>query len=175
MKKLLATTAAALAALTIATPAQAALSEQDLRFIGRSLSRAGVSIDIKETCKPGLAGWYESSTKQIAVCINNLSSTNEVDELIAHESIHAAQHCVGAILDVPGLMPIAMLLSTKPELSDWWLRKVNGAVTVNARGIAGSSAFNTRGLTPQLEREAYAMESNPMEANRLFRAACLGE
>jgi hypothetical protein len=173
--KILPAIAAALASVAIASPANAALSNQELRLIGRSFERAGVSLVSKKGCKPGLAGSYKPSTKTITVCLGNINSPEGLDEVVAHESIHAAQHCAATALGVPGLLPISVLLSTKPDLAADWLRMVDNASAINAKGIAGSSAVNTRGITPLLEREAYAMENDPMAANGLFRAACLGE
>ena len=167
--------AAALASVAIASPASAALSNQELRLIGRSFDRAGVSLVGKENCKPGLAGLYTPSTKTITLCLGNINSPEDLDEVVAHESIHAAQHCVATRLGVPGLLPISVTLSTKPDLAASWLHMVDNASAINAKNIAGSSAVNTRGITPLLEREAYAMENDPMGASQVFRAACLGE
>jgi hypothetical protein len=173
--KILPAIAAALASVAIASPANAALSRQELRLIGHSFKRAGVSLVSKEVCKPGLSGFYTASTKTITLCLSNLNSPEDIDETVAHESVHAAQHCTATALGVPGLLPISITLSTNPDLAAAWLRKVNNASAIHAKGIAGSSAFNTRGITPLLEREAYALENEPMAANGLFRAACLGE
>ena len=171
MKTLLAT---AFAALALAAPAQA-FTQSDARAWGASFREAGVRYISKEDCAPNLSAFYEPKTRSIHVCMTNIHTVELYGEALAHEAIHAAQHCVGEVLGVDAPLPIQTLLAqTNPKLAFEWQLHVNNAVKGKSDLVAKSMRVNTRGLTVSLEREAYALESNPATALRMFRAACLG-
>lgn len=167
--------AAAAITLMISTSPAFALTKADRQAIGASLERAGVQLILSERCEPGLQGVYHNGRKTLTVCLNALRNIDEFDAVIAHESIHAAQHCAAQHLGKPGLMPLLNILSDDTELSISWLRLVNESAQHKAAHIRSSAQFNRAGLTPELEREAYTFEDDPISANKLFKAMCLGE
>jgi hypothetical protein len=167
--------AAAAITLMLSTAPAFAVTKADRQEIGASLERAGVRLIFTEHCEAGLQGLYHHGRKTMTVCTAALRYADEVDEVIAHESIHAAQHCAAQRLGKPGLMPLLNLLSDNTELSISWLQLVNSSAQRKAASIHASSNFNTQGITPELEREAYAFEDDALSANTLFKAACLGE
>ena len=170
MKTLLAT---AFAALALATPAQA-FTQSEIRAWGASFGEAGVDYIVKEDCAPDLTAFYQPETRSIHVCTNNIPTVQLLKEATAHEATHAAQHCVGRALGVDAMLPIQTLLAqTDPKLAFEWQLAINNATEGKSALIAKSTTFNTRGITVSLEREAYALESDPAGALRIFRAACL--
>ena len=166
--------AAAFAALALAAPAQA-FTQSDARAWGASFREAGVRYITEEDCAPDLSAFYEPKTRSIHVCINNIHTVELYGEALAHEGIHAAQHCVGEALGVDAPLPIQTLLAqTNPKLAFEWQLSVNHATEGKSDVMAKSMRLNTRGITVSLEREAYALESDTAAALRMFRAACLG-
>ena len=174
MKTLLAT---AFAALTLATPAQAELSPRlkaEARAWSAAFTQAGVRFVNSRSCPPDMAAQYEPGNRTITVCVNNVKTLDFYRESVAHEAIHAAQHCVGRRLGVNAMLPLhTMLAETDPELAYKWQLAVNDAVAGKGDALAQSKSFNSRGITAPLEREAYAVESQNDFALKLFRAACL--
>ena len=171
MKTFLAT---AFAALALATPAQA-FTQSEIRAWGASFREAGVRYIAKKDCAPDLTAFYQPETRSIHVCTNNIPTVQLLKEATAHEAAHAAQHCVGRALGVDAMLPIQTLLAqTDPKLAFEWQVAVNDATEGKSAVIAKSTTFNTRGITVSLEREAYALESIPAAALKMFRAACLG-
>ena len=174
MKTFLAT---AFTALALATPAQAELSphlKAEARAWGTSFRQAGVSFVSSESCEPDLAAHYEPGNRTITVCRNNVRTIDLYRESVAHEAIHAAQHCVGKRLGVDAMLPIQTFLAQiDPKLGFEWQLTINNATEGKSAEIAKSTTFNTRGITVSLEREAYALESDSATALKIFRAACL--
>ena len=171
--------AVALATLTLATPAQAELGphlKAQARAWGAAFGQAGVRFVDSKSCPPGLAAKYEPANRTITVCSNNVRTVYHYREAVAHEAIHAAQHCVGLRLGVDTMLPLQTKLAEyDPELAYKWQLMVNELVANKGDALAQSKRFNSRGITAPLEREAYAVESQNDLALGLFRAACLGK
>jgi len=168
------TFAAALATLAVAAPAQA-FTKTEAHAWGNAFGKAGVRFISDDHCaERDLLGLYQPESRTITVCTNNIPTLALLRETIAHEAIHAAQHCVGRRLGVDSLLPIhTMLASSDPELAYKWQLGINEAAARKSSQVALSADHNTRGLTVQVEREAYAMESRPDYAIQMLRAACI--
>jgi len=168
------TAAVAFATLAVAAPAQA-LTDSQIQAWGSSFRAAGVKLADKDQCdEPDLLGLYEPHNRTITVCLNNISSVELLHETIAHESVHAAQHCVGKRLGTDTLLPLqTMLATTNPKLAYEWQLMVNKAAARKSSEVALSAGHSTRTLNAQIEREAYALESRNDFALKMFRAACL--
>ena len=175
MKTLLAT---AFTALALATPAQAEQLSPHLRAEARAwgtaFRQAGVSFVSSESCEPDLSAYYEPGNRTITICESNVETVDDYREAVAHEAIHAAQHCVGRRLGVDDMLPLHTMLAEKdPEIAYKWQLAVNKAAARKGDLLAQSREFNSRGITAPLEREAYALESDSAAALKIFRAACL--
>ena len=163
-----------LAALAFATPAQA-LTDSQIQAWGSSFKAAGVKLVDKDNCdEPDLLGLYQPHNRTITVCFNNISTVELLHETIAHESVHAAQHCVGRRFGIDTLLPLhTMLATSNPKLAYEWQLMVNKAAARKSSEVALSAGHNTRTLDAHIEREAYALESQNDFAFKMFRAACL--
>lgn len=181
MKLLTSLTAATLAALSVATPAQAYTSDRLLTAdqraaLGRDLERANVDLIFTSNCPDDMAGIYDRQRMTLKVCTENIHSGAFMDEVIAHETVHVVQHCVADHMGVEGLLPIhTMLAQSDAKVAHQWLTAINSAASEKIRSVEASAKFNMRGITTSLEREAYALERQPLLVHSLLRTACLGE
>jgi 3-deoxy-D-arabino-heptulosonate 7-phosphate (DAHP) synthase len=162
MKKLI---AAAVAALAIATPAQAQhVSQADLNYtkaILDKLSKIGVTISTPTICPKDLAGKYDRSTASLMICPVAMENDAIGVETIAHEAIHAAQHCVGG--------PLADTVLEADRSS--YAKDIAAAL----RGKAEHVYDSTRDLTLErrvAEYEAYAFESSPELVLSILNKVC---
>ena len=174
--------AATLAALSVATPAQAytgnrLLTADQRADLGRDLERAGVDLIFVSLCPDDdMAGIYNHQRMTLKVCTENIHSGAFLDEVIAHETVHVIQHCVGRFLGVEGLMPVHSLLAQDdPAVANQWLININRRAAGKTGDVHASAKFNGRNLATSLEREAYALENDPLQVHDLLKAACLRE
>lgn len=174
--------AATLAAASLATPAQAYVSnglitKAQRGEIGRTLKQGGVDLIFVSYCsEKGLAGIYNHERMTLKVCEENIDSGVEMDTTIAHEMVHATQHCVGSIMGVEGLLPIHTLLAqSDPDQAHEWLKAINASAAPKSTHVESSAKFNGRLIATSIEREAYALENDPMRVLGLYRAACIDE
>ena len=72
-------------------------------FLLKAMAESGCSVDPEkfftvEHCDSAIAGGFRP-TSGVVVCSNHVQTQEEVDNLVAHELIHAYDHCRGANLD----------------------------------------------------------------------------
>lgn len=161
-------------------PAQAGsrglLTADQRAAFGRDLERAGVDLIFTSSCPDDMAGIYNHERMTLKVCSENIDSGAFLDEVIAHETVHVIQHCVGSFLGVEGLMPIHSLLAQgDPAVANQWLVNINRQSAGKTGDVHASVKFNGRNLATSLEREAYALENDPLQVHGLLKAACLNE
>ena len=90
----------ALAALLGATPVLAT-SWEDTADLARIVEATGTTIVSSEECARGVQGTYQyderTAVDRLTICKNNIDHTDPdaVWEVMAHESIHVAQACLG--------------------------------------------------------------------------------
>lgn len=81
--------------LTLAAPVRAApvLGER----LADTLERNGIAIqyDTGRCRLPGVLGSYNLTRRLITLCPAKMRSPRQLYEVLAHEAIHAAQHCAG--------------------------------------------------------------------------------
>ena len=164
MKKLLAA-AAAFAALTLATPAQAYVSQADsdtTKAVIQKLRDIGVSVVLPTTCPRGLAGKYEPGTAVLMLCPAATADESLLVETVAHETVHVVQHCVGGTL-----------ASTNTNLDTTKYAK-NLAAAIGPTKLPHVFKV-TDGMRPVAavhEYEAYALEDRPDIVLRLLNRFC---
>jgi hypothetical protein len=162
MKKLL-TAVAAFAALSFATPAQAYVSQADIaatKGIIQKLRSIGVTINTPSQCINDLAGEYSHSTSTLTVCPAAMASEALLIETVAHEAVHAAQHCVGgAIATVNGRSA-----------------NENAKLLIDMVGDKFADVARvTEGLSPAArvrEYEAYGLEDSPATVLSILNKVC---
>jgi len=157
-----------------------ALTREQRGAYGAVLQRAGITLDFKEDCgSTSLVGRYDPADRTLTVCMDVVMTAADpaalADETIAHETVHAAQHCLGRKLGMSGMVPLQLAFTDDADLTSWWINYVNRNTVGKQRELGLSSAYNKRGITPTLEREAYALEGEPELVFKYFRAVCLGE
>ena len=140
----------------------------------RSLRAKGIDItNTNDGCEEGTLGYYFSVRKQMNFCANsiNIKRTGDlVDEryidTIAHESVHAVQHCIG---DPNDLTPIATYNS---ELWEKYVSRLGYEKTQNIL-TAYDDASNPRNDHEKLlEIEAWALEEEPQLVLQLLKDYC---
>ena len=163
MKKLL-TAAAAFAALTFATPAQAYVSQADIeatRAIVQKLRATGVTVTTPSSCPGGQAGLYSFSTSTLTICPLAMQSRELFVETIAHEAVHAAQHCVNGPL-------IATV--RKDRVGVWAKNIANGLLYKWDHVKAHTKHLDADARA--IEYEAYSLEASPATVLAILKKAC---
>lgn len=163
MKRLVAA-AAALAALCFTSPARAYVSEANIGYtkaIIQKLRDTGVTIVRPTTCPRSLVGKYEPSTAVLMLCPSAMADEELFVQTVAHESIHAVQHCVGG--------PLANVNGHSAEDNAKTLVEAIGRdklphVLRVIQGLGPVAAIN--------EYEAYALEDFPDIALGLLNRFC---
>jgi hypothetical protein len=176
MKAILPVACAFLAALAAAPiSAHAADSLYDAKEWGRTFRRAGIAFNYSETCADRtLSGMYSRKKRQIFLCLNNIRTESQLKETLAHEAMHAAQHCLGMRERMDQLVSVHTALAGKnPETANEWLSLIHERTQSKASGIAYSAQQHNYSVV--LEKEAYYMEDYPEEALEWVKLACLGE
>jgi hypothetical protein len=168
MKRLYPALAAALA-LQTPLPAQASAYQTWLNWAARIAADAGVSIRV-QPCSSRRAGSYIPSQRTIVLCqAAVLHSRALTVETLAHEAVHAAQHCVGRATGTGGLVPIGQLLAAQGQGTEL-LELATQAIRNKALDVTYSTKSNPNTLMS--EAEAYALESHPNLAFQLLAAVC---
>lgn len=157
-------------------PAAAQAQSETARRWGITFHQAGVQMEVDRDCRGSIAGHYTPSSRTITVCLNNINSIRELYAVMAHEAIHAAQHCVGIANGRPGeLMPLSIVLAkSDPALAVQWMAVMRRGGEAKSYGMSGSRRHNRSLTTPLLEEEAYTLEDHPEDALSFFRSACTG-
>ena len=163
MKKLL-TAAAACAALTFATPAQAYVSQADqdaTKGIIQKLRATGVTITRPTICPKGMAGKYDFGTATLMLCPSAMNNEALFVETVAHEAVHAAQHCAQGPL----------VMTVRPERVDGYSKNIAMAIGNKWAHVDAQ----TQGLDQEqrvMEYEAYAFESRPTTVLSILNKVC---
>lgn len=170
-------TAAAItaAALLTASPAVAYQPADTSQEWGRRMAQAGVRFHQNQNCPRGVAGFYDRPTRTIHVCMKAIRSVPELLEVVAHEAVHATQHCAAIAHGRPDvLMPISMFVGTHDPIAGAEMAGLmrQKATARRASGVAFSSSMNGHHTTPALEEEAYALEDHTTLAQDLLRTVC---
>ncbi|MEB3320120.1 MAG: hypothetical protein VKI63_04185, partial [Cyanobium sp.] len=86
---------ALLAVLLLAAPVHAR-PVPGKRLVG-ALLRNGVNIqfDTGRCSQPGVLGSYSRTHRKITLCPARMRSPRQLYQVLAHEAVHAAQHCAG--------------------------------------------------------------------------------
>jgi hypothetical protein len=156
MKKLI---AAAIAALAIATPAQAASHEDSYRLA--DLIKATGTTIVAEKCRTPEAGNYhfskEKKIDRLTICTNyvDASDADALWEVMAHEGTHVMQACHGGNV-----------------VKDEYLPRIHRDLKTQAphysKLVAGYPSHHQL-----MEAEAFWMElQEPEFVTELFKAAC---
>ncbi len=175
MRRLILAAAAALSLLPLPALADAATIAW-LDQASATLRRGGVNTILKENCPPQFIASYVISRREIHIC--PLAATYGwpmLKEAIAHEAIHAAQHCNGDAMGGATLRPLghylmAKLPDTDPELGSFF--QLMDLVRQQKQQQIEDSVAGRGDLFLLLEVEAYAFEDAPSEALDLFMAFC---
>jgi len=171
-KQLLASTA--LAAIALGALPGYAQQQNWAHKLGAAMAQAGVRFQTTKNCPSDVAAVYTASTRTITVCLGAIKSLEQTREVLAHEVTHATQHCVARNLGVQGLLPIATgLAQSNPQLAADFMKYTRTNTSAKASDIDFSTRYNGKAISLQLEREAYALESEPEFAFQLFAAACI--
>lgn len=100
---------ALLAVLLLAAPARAT-SVPGERLID-ALKRNGITVQYNTgRCrKPGVLGSYNRARRLVALCFARMRSPRQLYQVLAHEAVHAVQHCadVDTILSAKEITPFA--------------------------------------------------------------------
>ena len=169
MKRLL-TTLCAIGATLLPTAALANPSEAWFRWAGQMAARSGVRIDIRNNCPATRAGGYILSTRTIQLCQGATSNGLAfLAETLAHEAVHAAQHCVGLHTGSNDMVPIGQLLAAHGQGTQL-LEMATRTIAIKGHNITGSTRGDSRLL--MIEAEAYALEDHPTQAIQLMEAVC---
>ena len=164
MKALLAT-AAAIAAFTVATPAQAqAVSSSDLAYakaIVQKLVKVGVTIATPSICPDGIVGRYDYSTATLTMCPVAFRDDALAVETISHEAIHAAQHCVGG--------PLAKTVNNS-DMNTYAKGLIAGIGHKSTHVIGVTEGMDTESRIQ--EYEAYAFEGDPQAVLSILNKVC---
>lgn len=169
MKRFLLTLSCALSALL---PAHASAStwEAWFQWAGANAARSGVRITFPNTCRPGQAAGYLIASRTIFLCPAAFSRGQAyVAEALAHEAVHAAQHCVGIGLGSGGFVSLGSLLATHGHGTDL-LTKAHNAMA--SKGDVIRNSANGRPDMLLIEAEAYALEDHPTQAIQVMAAVC---
>lgn len=159
----------ALSLLTTTPNAQAGTWEQWFRWAGASLNRSGISVDINSPCDPRAASYYIPSRRTILLCHGALSNGPAfMAEAIAHEAVHAAQHCLGLAHNRDTLMPISTFLAARGYTHFAGITRQ----TLYSRASSVSGSMRIGNGSALIEAEAYAMEKHPTQAIELLEASC---
>lgn len=156
-----------LLALTIPPPARA---DAELFHAAGVLRSRGVSIS-DDSCPPSTIARYAISSRRITFCPDAITSVAMLREAMAHEVVHAVQHCIAIRRGEPHtLHTIASAIDGEGLTALLTLKRIThiqrGAVV--ARSTATTSIANSY----RLELEAYALESRLDIALNFFIAYC---
>jgi hypothetical protein len=162
MKRLI---AAAIAAVAIGVPAQAApvtgASIATTKAILTKLVQVGVTIATPTICPSDMWGEYNYSTATLTLCPDTLKNDAMAVETIAHEAIHAAQHCVGG--------PLVSTVS--PNRVDGYAERIVAAIGHKSRHVLRVTE-NLSEAARVREYEAYAFEGHPDLVLQILNKVC---
>ena len=169
MKRILLTLSCALSAL-LPAHANASSWQAWFQWAGYQSARSGIRITFPSACRPDQAAGYILSSKTIFLCPESLARGEAyAAEALAHEAVHAAQHCVALRLGQSGLISIGSLLATHGHGTNLL---VLAQQTIASKGdvIRASAKGNPQLLL--VEAEAYALEDHPTQAIQVMSAVC---
>lgn len=180
LTRLVSATATALLLLT-ALPAQARdpYADQSPQTWGVALARAGIGFKRFSTCDPGHLASYTSSDRSIWICPAALrDDAPSLYETVAHETVHAMQHCAGRKEGSNRLMPLALFLHRNGEkqVARQFLTRAFRETAAKTYAINQSLSLGSGSRSPliseSLEREAYALEDEPNLVLKLLPVFC---
>lgn len=151
-----------LASSTLAAPALAAPT---LAQWIEAIDRAGVQHRIDPNCDRWTLATYRWPERAIYLC--NAAFRGSHQELlgtIAHEAVHAAQHCLALAHGRSGLMPFTI------GMRSWDRRQADIHEAAIRADLA--SRNDTRAGDDLAEIEAYSWEKDPDMAIRMLNWAC---
>jgi hypothetical protein len=161
MKKLI---TAAFAALAIASPAQAYVSDANVaatKGIIQKLRASGVTITQPTMCPDGMAGKYDFTTATLMLCPTAISNEALFVETVAHEATHAAQHCAQGPL----------VITVREERLDNYAKNVALAIG-NKWTHVNHETKNMSDERKMMEYEAYAFEASPTTVLSILNKVC---
>lgn len=151
------------------------------------LQQGGVALIRMPLCVPGQLALYVPSKRQIQLCPDASGNQQQLLKTIAHEAVHAAQHCT-AIRFGPRpfrftdrLLPTSRMIVYNPDPATHqrYYNFVQQAKSWHEKEIVGSIALTTHNPSPQLfrelvelEAEAYGLANEPKSALQMFLAFC---
>lgn len=154
----------ALAALTTLLTSPALAAPTFSQWIN-AIDNAGIQRKVDRHCQPGILATYRWRQHAIYLCdAAFLGDQQDLLDTIAHEAVHAAQHCMARKRGMPGLLPFSI------AMREWNQGK---AFAIEA-GIRGDliNRGETRAEGDLIEIEAYSMERRPGLALELLVGAC---
>lgn len=169
MKRFLLTLGCALGAF-LPTHASASTWEAWFQWAGANAARSGVRITFPNTCPPSQAAGYLIASRTIFLCPAAFSRGEAyVAEALAHEAVHAAQHCVAIGTGRSGFSSLSTLLAAHGHGTEL-LQRAQKAIATKGDVIRASSKGNAEMLL--IEAEAYALEDHPTQAIQVMAAVC---
>lgn len=160
----------AAAFLSCGGQAQARTWAEWFHWAGDIARQAGVTIRNPQSCPPGFAAYYQRSDHSITLCPGaRQRGPAYLAEALAHEAMHAAQHCAGVRTGAPG--PIALGPLVAADTGDTGLLEMaNNAIRAKNDGVRFSTRRHPQSVME--EAEAYAMEDHPTLALQYLQVAC---
>lgn len=158
---------AALCTLGLSSPA---LAEPTLSQWVNAIDRAGVQRRISDNCESRFYAIYHHHTNTITLCDSAFSNEQILLETIAHEAIHAAQHCLALRHDRRGLMSFIVGMRL------WDRQKADATEQIVREGLYYRDIpREDYGDNQLIEYEAYYYESDPDLAMKMLLRSCTNE
>lgn len=155
---------AALCTLGLSSPALAAPT---LSQWVDALNRAGVQRRISDSCERNTYATYRHDINAITLCNSAFSNEQILLETIAHEAIHAAQHCLALRHDRRGLMSFIVGMRL------WDRQKADATEQIVREGLYYRNIpREDYGDNQLIEYEAYYYESEPDLAMKMLLRSC---
>jgi len=169
---------AAVAALSFSQPALAdAATNRWIDDAVTTLRHGGVSTVVRDNCQPGYMAYYQPADRVLAICpLARFYGPAMVQESIAHEAIHAAQHCAGRWMGVKHMIPLGTYYMNRVPAGDPGLEtffKLMAHTYATRRLVINRSTAGGSELLRLMEIEAYAYEIRPDTAMDIFAEFCV--
>ena len=163
---------AATTALSLLLP-NPALANSWAKRAAAILRTGNVELTTGRFCNGMRVATYTKINRTIDLCPLAFATEQSLKEAIAHEAIHAAQHCAGLAKGRDTYRPLGLVLldGDYPNGTAVLLRVVNDAQATKSRQIASSNPTGSL-LIKMLESEAYGFESYPDDAIGIFQLFC---
>jgi hypothetical protein len=167
---------AALAAITLIFPSTAKGSPEWVDHAQQVFAGGGVRLTYGPGCPVNQLAAYRPTHRNIHICkAATLGGWPMVIESIAHEAIHAAQHCAATLVGSRRqLVPLGAVVHRQYGENSAEFRKFQQFLLAQVAGKTDRVYASSRGdsYASALELEAYAFEGHPRQALDVFRAFC---